>query len=196
MKKRITSIFLVVMLAFLTGCGAKNSAKADFHTMIDTFQTGDVEKIKQYYDFSQESLFVNTSASGDLIEVVLGTMQNMKCKVETTEKIDDSTVKIAAKVTTLDFSQVMNLYIERLMKMVEDESYQEQVSQMEQADYQRKIAEQMMEILTTEEIATVEKTVAVTMVKQEDGTWLPGEDRDQFFGALFGNLLNAVHSLI
>ena len=82
------------------------------------------------------------------------------------------------------------------MTMVGDEAYQSQVSGMEQGDYQKLVADKMTELLTTEEIETEEKTVMVTMVKQEDGTWVPGADKADFYGALFVNLIDAVNSLI
>lgn len=195
MKKRIASILLVLLLVFLTGCGAKGDAETAFGAMMDTFKTGDAEVIKPYYDFHQESQFVNPDVSAEMLQVVLDTMKEMEYQVESVEKIDGANVKITAQVTTLDFSQVINLYIERLLTLVADEEYQAQVAGMSQADYQKLLADQMAEILTAEEIAAEEKTVSVTMVKQDDA-WVPGGDKDAFFGALFGNLINAVNSLI
>ncbi|MBO5364511.1 MAG: DUF5105 domain-containing protein [Clostridia bacterium] len=195
MKKRIVSGLLVFMLVFLTGCGAKSDAETAFATMMKAFQTGEAETIRTYYDFNQESKFVNPDASDEMLRVVLGTMQDMKYHIESVEKIDGANVKITARVTTLDFSQVMDLYIERLMMLVADETYQAQVASLAQTEYQKLIADQMAEILTGQEIDTEEKTVSVTMVKEKD-QWVPGGDRDAFFDALFGNLIGAVNSLI
>ncbi len=195
MKKRILGIVMVLVLAFLTGCGAKGDAETAFDTMMKTFQTGNAEAILPYYDFEQESQFVNPDASEEMLRVVLATLQDMKYHVESVEKIDGANVRMIARVTTLDFSQVMNLYIERLLTMVEDQEYQGQVPGMSQTDYQKRVADQMAEILTSEELGTVEKTVTLTMVKEND-TWVPGGDKEDFYGALFENLIGAVNSLI
>ncbi len=195
MRKRVLSILLVLMLVFLTGCGAKGDAETAFDTMMKVLQTGDAEAILPYYNFNQESKFVNPDASSEMLQVVLGTMKDMKYHVESVEKIDGANVKITAKVTTLDFSQVINLYIEKLLTMVEDPDYQAQVGGMSQEDYQMRMADQMTEIITSGELGTEEKTVSITMVKEED-TWVPGGDKEDFFGSLFENLIGAVNSLI
>ena len=196
MKKRIVSIALVLLLVFLAGCGSKGDARDAFHTMMAALKTGDVETIKPYYDFAQESNFTTITTADEMLQVVLATLKEIEYQVEEVEQLDGNTVQITAKVTTLDFTQIINLYLEQLMTMVGDEAYQSQVSGMEQGDYQKLVADKMTELLTTEEIETEEKTVMVTMVKQEDGTWVPGADKADFYGALFVNLIDAVNSLI
>ncbi len=196
MKKRVIGIILVLLLC-LTGCGADHGdAETAFNTMMNTFKTGDVEAIKAYYDFSQESKFVNSDVSDEMVQMVFDTMKEMEYQVENVEVVDDNTVRISTVVTTLDFSQVINLYMEQLIFMVEGEEYQNSLSEMEQEDYQELIAEQMTEILSSEDIDTEEKTVTVTMLKQEDGTWVPGEEKQELCGVLFENLLESVNSLL
>ncbi len=196
MKKRVISILLILLVVCLTGCGGKNDAEAAFGNMMKALQTGDAEAIKPYYDFSQESNFANTATANEMADVVLATLKKMEYRLDSAERLDNNNVKMTITATTLDFTQVMNAYVEQLILMVEGDAYQEQVATMEQGDYQKLVADQMVQLLEGEEIGTEEKTISVTMVKQEDGTWAPGEDKDEFFGALFVNLIDAVNSLI
>lgn len=189
-------MLLILLVICLPGCGAKGNAETAFDNMMKALQTGDAEKIKPYYDFSQESNFANASTATEMADVVLATLKKMEYQVDSAERIDSNNVKMTITATTLDFTQVMNAYVEQLILMVEGDAYQEQVATMEQGDYQKLVADRMVDILENEEIATEEKTISVTMVKQEDGTWAPGGDKDEFFGALFVNLIDAVNSLI
>ncbi len=195
MKKRILSVLLVMVLMLLTACGAKGDAETAFDTMMQAFRTGDAATIQPYYDFQEESKFVNPDVSDEMLQVVLATMKDMKYHIESVEKIDGANVRIVARVTTLDFSQIMNLYIGKLLTMVEDPDYQAQVGEMSQEDYQRRMADQMAEIINSGELGTMEKTVTLTMVKEKD-QWIPGGDKDEFYGSLFENLIGAVNSLI
>lgn len=196
MKQRVLSILLVLVVVCLAGCGAKNDAETTFDTMMKALQTGDANEIRPYYDFSQESNFSNVSTANEMEDVVLATLKKMEYRVDSAERLDNNNVKMTITATTLDFTQVMNAYVEQLILMVEDDAYQSQLATMEQGDYQKLVAERMTGLLESEEIATEEKTISVTMVKQEDGTWAPGADKDEFFGALFVNLFDAVNSLI
>lgn len=195
-KKAFISLFLTAVLAFaLTGCGAAKDAQTAFDTMMQAFQTGDQAQISAYYDFEAVSKFINEEDGAELQDVILSTLKKMTYEVESAEKQDGSAVKISAKVTTLDFSEVMNRYIAQVMAMVASEEYQARVAEMTQQEYQKLLAEQMRTVLEQSDIPTAENSVTVTMVK-EDGTWKAGGDKEAFLGALFANLTNAVNSLV
>ncbi len=196
-KKSMAYILLITVVTIcLTGCGAKNNAEQAFRTMMEAFQTGEAEKIKPYYDFEKQSQVEAESTSVALQESILATMEEMEYQVKDVKKLDGNTVQITALVTTVNFSEVMNLYIEQLTTMVGDEAYQSGIPDMEEDDYQEIIATKMTESLKTEDLGTEEKSLTLTMVKQEDGSWVPGADQDAFYGGLFGNLVDAVNSLI
>lgn len=194
--KKIMSFLLVALLLCFTGCGAKGDAEEAFHTMMMAFQTGDADAIKPYYDFQKESQLESSNASGEMFHVILETLKEMEYQVDEVKKVDGNTVQIMVVVTTVDFSEVMNLYIEQLMTLVGDEEYQSGIPDMEKEEYQSIIAAQMTESLKKEDLSVVEKTLTLTMVKQEDGSWVPGPDREAFYGGLFGSLVDAVNSLI
>lgn len=189
-------LLLVMVLVFaLTGCGAEKDAQAAFDTMMQAFQTGEQQQISAYYDFAEMSNFINEEDGSRLQGVILSTLKQMQYQVDAVEKQDKNTVKISTKITTLDFSEVMNRYITAVMNLVASPEYQAKVSEMTQQEYQKLLAEQMQTVLEQGDIPAAENTVSVTMVK-EDGVWKIGGDREAFLGALFANLTNAVNSLV
>ncbi len=185
---------MIILAVSASGCGVAQEAQTAFDTMMQTFQAGELEGVGRYYDFDTKNQFVNGKARQELLEKVLETLKEMRYRITGIEKIDGANVKFTVELTTLDFSEIMDQYIKRITAMTADAAYQAKVSVMTQEEYQGLLAEQMTEILE-EELETVTKDVSVTMVKQGD-TWIPGGDKEMFFGAVFGNLLDAVNSLV
>lgn len=196
MKKILKSSGILCLLAIIllmVGCGAKKDAKGAFETMMQTLISGDPEKISIYYqpkdqDFlDQETKSVVTTAAAEVLK-------KTQYRVTSAEKADNGSVKITASVTTVDFSKVVSAYLGEVMAMVADADYQAKLPSMTQEEYQKRLADKMAEVIRRDDLSTVETTLTVTMVK-EDGTWVPGSDKDAFFEALFGNLIKAVSSL-
>lgn len=195
MKKIGAVILMVVMMASVTGCGGEKDARAAFDGMMQAFQTGEAEKINAYYDFAEVSRFINVEDQAEMLQTILDTLKQMEYRVDSVEKIDGANVKVTATVTTMDFSQVLDRYLEKVIAMVSDESYQARIGSMTQEEYQKLLASQMTETLKEGAFPTTEKTISVTMVK-EGGKWVAGGDKDAFLGALFSNLTEAVNSLV
>ena len=175
------------------GCGAKQDAGGAFDTMMQALISGDLEKISAYYQIQdqdlldQETKSVVTTAAAEVLK-------KTQYRITSAEKEDDGSVKITAAVTTVDFSKVVSTYLGEVMAMVADADYQAKLPSMTQEEYQKRLADKMAEVIRRDDLGTVETTLTVTMVK-EDGTWVPGSDKDAFFEALFGNLIKAVSSL-
>ena len=188
---RILCLLAVVFL--MGGCGAKQDAGGAFDTMMLALISGDLEKISAYYQIQdqdlldQETKSVVTTAAAEVLK-------KTQYRITSAEKEDDGSVKITAAVTTVDFSKVVSTYLGEVMAMVADADYQAKLPSMTQEEYQKRLADKMAEVIRRDDLGTVETTLTVTMVK-EDGTWVPGSDKDAFFEALFGNLIKAVSSL-
>lgn len=188
---RILCLLAVVFL--MGGCGAKQDAGGAFDTMMQALISGDLEKISAYYQIQdqdlldQETKSVVTTAAAEVLK-------KTQYRITSAEKEDDGSVKITAAVTTVDFSKVVSTYLGEVMAMVADADYQAKLPSMTQEEYQKRLADKMAEVIRRDDLGTVETTLTVTMVK-EDGTWVPGSDKDAFFEALFGNLIKAVSSL-
>ncbi len=194
--KKIVCLLLVIVMAFmLVGCGAKGDAKKAFNNMMQAFQTGEAETISKYYDFNAVSRFVNADDQTEMLNAVLEPLKSMQYQVISVEKLDGANVRVTASITSIDFTEVMDRYIKGVMEMVVSDSYQDQVAGMSKEDYQKLLASKMTEVLAQADIPKTDKEVSVTMVKK-DGEWVAGGDSDELLGALFGNLTDAVNSLI
>lgn len=193
MLKYSRMLCLLAVVFLMGGCGAKQDAGGAFETMMQTLISGDVEKIGAYYQIQdqdlldQETKSVVTTAAAEVLK-------KTQYRVTSVEKEDAGSVKITAAVTTVDFSKVVSTYLGEVMTMVADADYQAKLPTMTQEEYQKCLADKMAEVIRRDDLGTVETTLTVTMVK-EDGTWVPGSDKDAFFEALFGNLIKAVSSL-
>lgn len=194
-RKFLTAATATVLMMILAGCGTVKEANAAFDTMMQAFQTGDKTQISQYYDFDSVSNFINAEDSEQLQNAILSTLKQMSYKVEASEKMEDGSVKLQVKVTTLDFSDVMKRYMDQVMQMVASAEYQAKVSEMTQEEYQKQLANCMLNVLAQTDIPSTENTIEVTMI-ENDGSWQIGGDKDAFLGALFANLSDAVNSLI
>ena len=193
--KKLFSLALCIVLAVVfSGC-ARSDAKAAFCDMMDSFCTGSADEIEKYYNFEDISRFINEEDGNAVQDVILSTLTQMTYKVEGTDKIDKKAVKVTAKVTTIDFSSVMEKYITSITEMVAEPDYQKNISTMTPEQYQKILAGKMEEIINSGNSGTVEKNVSVTMVK-ENNQWKPGGDKEDIIGELFGDLTDAVNSLI
>lgn len=184
-----------IMLITVTGCGAKTDAEEAFMVMMEALQTGEIEKVNTYYNFEEISRFLEAENQEALLGTVFQTLQKMSYEISSVEKIDGANVKITAEVSTLDFSKVLEQFLEEMITMTASPEYQAKVPQMKAEEYQQILAETMVKVLQNPDIPKTEKTTTVTMVKQ-DGQWIPGGDKNDFFGGLFGNITQTINSLL
>ena len=163
--------------------------------MMEAFRTGSADEIAEYYDFEDISRFINEDDGNAMQNAILSTLTQMTYKIDKTEKTDKNAVKITATVTTIDFSAVMDKYITSVTEMVADSDYQKNVINMTPEQYQKILAEKMTDIINSGDLGSVEKNVSVTMVKENE-QWKPGGDKEDIISELFGDLTDAVNSLI
>ena len=188
-------LMLILLLLSAAGCSSVSSAQESFEEMMQAFQTGDREQISAYYDFAKISKFINAKDSEDMENAVLATLPSMEYKVNSAEKSGKQTVKMNVEITTVDFSVVMQNYIQKVMELVGSPEYQEKISGMTKEEYQTLLAQQLTDVLRQGELPKATNTLDVTMMKS-DKEWKLGGDGETFLGALFANLSNAVNALI
>ena len=188
-------LMLSLLLLSAAGCSSVSSAQESFEEMMQAFQTGDREQISAYYDFAKISKFINAKDSEDMESAVLATLPSMEYKVNSAEKSGKQTMKLNVEITTVDFSVVMQNYIQKVMELVGSPEYQENISGMTKEEYQALLAQQLTDVLRQGELPKATNTLDVTMMKS-DKEWKLGGDGEAFLGALFANLSNAVNALI
>lgn len=188
----------VMLILPLFGCRSAEDAASDaFSEMMHTLQSGDINEISRYFDIygTEKFGFVNAANSDELLEKVCGVLKQLKYDRFTVEKQDDSTCNVSVKVTSADMSAVMDSYIDKVTALVNSPEYQAKISSMSVTEYQTLLAEQMIEVLSRDDLPMRENELKLTMIKQ-NGEWIPGSDKDLFLNSLFGNFLNATSSLM
>ena len=194
--KKVLAYFLIIAtLLCLSGCGAKSDAKKELDLIMQAFKTGNSEKINEYYNFDEISRFINPDKQDEMLSAVLKILPEMDYSISSVEKIDTDTVEISLTIKTLDFSGIMNRYIQEIKDMVEEKDYQKTISSMSQEEYQNLLADKMLSAIAQEKDEKIVKTVRVTMNKQ-NGKWRMTDGNDAFLRTMFGNLIDAVNSLI
>lgn len=196
MKKIISIIMILCTVVSLTACGGSESeAREDFESIMQAFKTCDKSKIEEYYSVDKLTAYIETEEGKMLSEAVLKTLSKMDYRVNSAEKLNSNAVKLNVEITTVDFSEIMDSYIEKVTELVKSSEYLANVNKMNDEEYKDMMAGVMIECIKNCSDATVSKTTDVTMIKGDNG-WSLGGNSDEFLGVLFENLSNAVESLI
>lgn len=196
MKKIICFITAICMTLTLAACGgAESEARETFESMMNAFKSCDKTQINKYYGFDKLTSYIEAEEGEFLSDAVLGTLSEMDYKVNSAEKVNSTAVKLNVEITTVDFSKIMNNYIEKVTALVASPEYQAKVRTMDDSEYKSLMAAQMIDCIEESGKETVTKTTDVTMIKSESG-WSLGGNSDDFLGVLFENLSNAVEALV
>lgn len=184
------------MTLTLAACGgAESEARETFESMMNAFKSCDKTQINKYYGFDKLTSYIEAEEGEFLSDAVLGTLSEMDYKVNSAEKVNSTAVKLNVEITTVDFSKIMNNYIEKVTALVASPEYQAKVRTMDDSEYKSLMAAQMIDCIEESGKETVTKTTDVTMIKSESG-WSLGGNSDDFLGVLFENLSNAVEALV
>lgn len=189
-------LFIAVTAFIISGCsdGAAD-AQAAFENIMTALQSCDKSEIDEYYSFAELAAFVDEAAGAELESAVISTLSKMRYRVNSAEKTENGAVALSVEITTVDFSAVMKDYINNVINLVDSKEYKARVSSMTDESYRKLMAEQMISALNRCGDTTTSQTIVVTMTKSGD-TWKLGGASDEFLGALFANMSEAVAALI
>ena len=138
---------------------------------------------------------VKTEASGEEYQdAVLSTLKSMDYKVNSIKDAGDNAMVINVDITTLDYSKIIERYIEDMMELVDSKEYQVKIKSMTAGDYKKLMVDKMIDAISESSSEKVTKTVDVLMIKSGE-KWVLGGDADAFLGILFADISNAVESL-
>lgn len=193
LKGIIAVVAIFVMIVTVSGC-ASDEAKKAFVSMMDAFKACDSETIDDYYNFSAVTSYIDEVDGEEYRDAILTTLYKMDYKINSAKSINENAVVINADITTLDFSEIINNYINEVMTIVDSREYQLKVKSMTPDDYKAQMAEMMVDAINKSDGKTVTKTVEVMMVRSGDG-WVLGGETEVFLGAIFADMSNAVRSL-
>ena len=198
--KKAAKIFCAWVLAGMllfafTACRAEDGAGKALDALMLALRSGAKEQVQIYYDMDTAMEKLVTEDKTELENAILETLKKMDYKVVASQKQDDNKVSMEVKLTTLDFTVVMDRFVEQVQQMVSDEEYRNRIGSMSKEEYQGLIAVQMISVLRQEDIPLAETTVQVTMEK-ENGKWKMQNGGAEFFDTVFANLAKAVNSLV
>lgn len=198
-KALAAALSAVLICAAMTGCGRSDEeltaeATTEFESLMQTFQTGDVEQIKQADKSGDIAEDLNEITNANLTAAIFGALKNMTYTVNSTTVTDDSDVRFNVTLNTINSSLVMQEYISSITTLVASPEYQAQLATMTKEDYDNLMSEQMINIINSGTIPTVENTVDVTL-SSENGSWQI-EDSDEFMGLIYENVVDVLDEIV
>lgn len=198
-KALAAALSAVLICAAMTGCGRSDEeltaeATTEFESLMQTFQTGDVEQIKQADKSGDIAEDLNEITNANLTAAIFGALKNMTYTINSTTVTDDSDVRFNVTLNTINSSLVMQEYISSITTLVASPEYQAQLATMTKEDYDNLMSEQMINIINSGTIPTVENTVDVTL-SSENGSWQI-EDSDEFMGLIYENIVDVLDEIV
>lgn len=198
-KALAAALSAVLICAAVTGCGRSNEeltaeATAEFESLMQAFQTGDVEQIMQADKSGDIAENLNEIANANLTAAIFGALKNMTYTVNSTTVTDDSDVRFNVTLSTINSSLVMQEYISSITTLVASPEYQAQLATMTKEDYENLMSEQMINIINSGTIPTVENTVDVTL-SLDNGSW-EIKDSDEFMGLIYENVVDVLDEIV
>ncbi len=193
------TIMLLMIVLPLSACStAESEARADFESMMDMFKTCDKTQIDKYYSLDELVSYLDKTQGELLSDAVLSTLAKMDYRILSSDKLSNTAVEFEVEITTVDFSEIVESFINNVTVLVESPDYKSTVRKLDSDRYKSLIAEQMIKAINDSGGATTTKTLKVTMVKDSvsGANWTPSGTSDEFLGHLFENLSNAVEALV
>lgn len=197
MKKKLISIIALLISAVLifSSCDSGTAeAQNAFRDIMETFKTCDEKAIDEAYGFTEIVSFVDKTSGEKLRNAVISTLSEMEYKVNSAERISSSAVRLNVDIKTVDFSQIVDIYIDKVTELVKSREYQSKISSMDDEEYETLMADKMIEAIDEANGEKVTKTLDVVMTKS-GSAWKLGGNSDEFLEALFEGLSTAVESL-
>lgn len=188
----IATILAIVLLLSLTGCGEIKKAETAVNGMFTAFKNIDIEAAAKYVDVDEINASEDSSDSIST-ELVMKTIFNkLDYKIISSEKVDDTTVKVKTEITVTDMKPVLGEFFTNAMQYAFSTAFSN--PQPTEEETNKKMGEMFIESASKEDLATVTNEVDITVVKTENNEWKVKSD-DTFADALLGGLITAGEEL-
>lgn len=188
----IATILAIVLLLSLTGCGEIKKAETAVNGMFTAFKNTDIEAAAKYVDVDEINASEDSSDSIST-ELVMKTIFNkLDYKIISSEKVDDTTVKVKTEITVTDMKPVLGEFFTNAMQYAFSTAFSN--PQPTEEETNKKMEEMFIESASKEDLATVTNEVDITVVKTENNEWKVKSD-DTFADALLGGLITAGEEL-
>lgn len=200
MRRRVKKIITLVVLAAvfcMTGCSAaEKEAQTALTNILEALKSGESRQIDKYYSFDRVTAYVDEKDGEEFREAVLSTLPEMSYKLNSAKKVSDTAVNVDVELTTVDFAEIVENYIDRVIETVSSDEYKSAVDSMTEEAYNVKMTKLMEECIADGADTKATRTITVTMIKGTSGAWTLGGNPDELLGALFADLSDAVDYLV
>ena len=160
--------------------------------MFTAFKNTDIEAAAKYVDVDEINASEDSSDSIST-ELVMKTIFNkLDYKIISSEKVDDTTVKVKTEITVTDMKPVLGEFFTNAMQYAFSTAFSN--PQPTEEETNKKMEEMFIESASKEDLATVTNEVDITVVKTENNEWKVKSD-DTFADALLGGLITAGEEL-
>jgi len=196
---KINKFFCIIIcfIILISLCSCNNShfeAEEAFVEVMEALKSGDKERIDEVYSFTEISSFVEEESGAELTEAVISTLPKMEYKILSSEKTAKNAVTINVEIKTVDFSAIVEKYIESLILLVDSNDYKAKIPAMTDEEYKKILSDIMIDSIENSNSAFKTQILDVTMTNS-NGRWKLGGDSECIFRALFSGLGEAVDAL-
>lgn len=191
-KSIIATILALVLLLSLTGCGEIKKAETTVNGMFTAFKNTDIEAAAKYVDVDEINASEDSSDSISTEFVMKTIFNKLDYKIISSEKVDDTTVKVKTEITVTDMKPVLGEFFTNAMQYAFSTAFSN--PQPTEEETNKKMEEMFIESASKEDLATVTNEVDITVVKTENNEWKVKSD-DTFADALLGGLITAGEEL-
>ena len=191
-KSIISTILALVLLFSLTGCGEIKKAETAVNGMFTAFKNTDIEAAAKYVDVDEINASEDSSDSISTEFVMKTIFNKLDYKIISSEKVDDTTVKVKTEITVTDMKPVLGEFFTNAMQYAFSTAFSN--PQPTEEETNKKMEEMFIESASKEDLATVTNEVDITVVKTENNEWKVKSD-DTFADALLGGLITAGEEL-
>ena len=191
-KSIIATILALVLLFSLTGCGEIKKAETAVNGMFTAFKNTDIESAAKYVDVDEINASEDSSDSISTEFVMKTIFNKLDYKIISSEKVDDTTVKVKTDITVTDMKPVLGEFFTNAMQYAFSTAFSN--PQPTEEETNKKMEEMFIESASKEDLATVTNEVDITVVKTENNEWKVKSD-DTFADALLGGLITAGEEL-
>lgn len=196
-KISLAAVLVCLFAVNLTGCsGAEAEARESLEDILNAMKLCDKDKIDEYYSFDRVTAYIDKTEGDELRDAVVSTLKSMDYKINSTSKSGENAVNADVELTTVDFSEIVENFTDEVIEIVNGNEYQSGVSDMTEEDYRSMMVELMKKCIADASNTRVTRNLTVTMVKGTSGKWTIGGNSDEFLGALFADVSDALNYLV
>lgn len=190
-KSMTATVLAFILMLSLTGCGEIKKAETAVNGMFAAFQNLNFEEAQKYVNV--EDITKTGNEANENARLVMETIfGKLNYEMISSEKADDHTVVVKAKITTTDMKPVMGEFFAKALEYAFSNAFAS--PQPTEEETNQKMEEILVECASKPDLATVTNEVDIKVVKTEGKEWKIEVD-DTLSNALLGGLTDVAKEM-